>query len=31
MGLNANELTAVLPNLTRFPGSYDGGYMGFMG
>lgn len=29
-GLNANELAAVLPNLTRFPGSYAGGYLGFM-
>ncbi len=30
LGLSASEMTTVFPNLTRFPGSYGGGYLGFM-
>ena len=29
-GLTNTEMTTVFPNLTRFPGSYAGGYLGFM-
>ncbi len=29
-GLNSTEMNTVFPNLTRFPGSYAGGYLGFM-
>ncbi len=29
-GLSGTEMTTVFPNLTRFPGSYAGGYLGFM-
>lgn len=29
-GLASGEMATVFPNLTRFPGSYGGGYMGFM-
>lgn len=29
-GLSASDLTTVFPNLTRFPGSFGGGYLGFM-
>lgn len=30
MGLGSTEIATVFPNLTRFPGSYAGGYLGFM-
>ena len=30
MGLESSEIASVFPNLTRFPGSYAGGYLGFM-
>ncbi len=30
LGLGSSEMTAVFPNLTRFPGSYASGYLGFM-
>lgn len=29
-GLTASDLTTVFPNLNRFPGTYDTGYLGFM-
>lgn len=31
MGLAGSEIATVFPNLTRFPGNYAGGYLGFMG
>lgn len=31
MGLASSEIASVFPNLSRFSGSYNGGYMGFMG
>ncbi|MBX7211322.1 MAG: DUF1501 domain-containing protein [Verrucomicrobiaceae bacterium] len=30
MGLASSEIATVFPNLTRFPGSYGTGYLGFM-
>lgn len=30
MGLSQNEVNTVLPNLTRFPGNYADGYLGYM-
>lgn len=30
MGLASSEIATVFPNLTRFPGSYAGGYLGFV-
>jgi uncharacterized protein (DUF1501 family) len=30
MGIATSEMATVFPNLTRFPGSYAGGYLGFM-
>lgn len=30
MGLASSEIATVFPNLSRFPGSYEGGYLGFM-
>jgi hypothetical protein len=29
-GVGAGEIATVFPNLTRFSGSYAGGYLGFM-
>ncbi len=29
-GVASSEMATVFPNLTRFPGSYAGGYLGFM-
>ncbi len=31
MGLSSSEVTSVFPNVSRFPGSYSNGYLGFMG
>ena len=31
MGLASSEIATVFPNLSRFSGSYNGGYLGFMG
>ncbi len=30
LGLSSSEMTTVFPNLTRFPGNYTDGYLGFM-
>ncbi len=30
MGVGKSNIATVFPNLTRFTGSYDGGYLGFM-
>jgi uncharacterized protein (DUF1501 family) len=30
-GVSSTNIGTVFPNLTRFPGSYAGGYLGFMG
>lgn len=30
LGVSSTNITSVFPNLTRFPGSYGGGYLGFM-
>ncbi|MGB8169878.1 MAG: DUF1501 domain-containing protein [Chthoniobacteraceae bacterium] len=30
-GVASGEMATVFPNLTRFPGTYNGGYLGFMG
>lgn len=30
LGVGSSNITTVFPNLTRFPGSYAGGYLGFM-
>ena len=30
MGITSSEIAKVFPNLTRFPGSYTSGYLGFM-
>jgi len=30
MGIEESEISIVFPNLSRFPGSYAGGYLGFM-
>ena len=30
MGLGSSEIVTVFPNITRFPGSYAGGYLGLM-
>ena len=29
-GVGSSEIATVFPNLTRFQGSYNGGYLGFM-
>ncbi|MDB6076189.1 MAG: hypothetical protein JWO89_3829 [Verrucomicrobiaceae bacterium] len=31
MGLSSSEIASVFPNVSRFAGSYNGGYMGFLG
>lgn len=31
MGLASSEIASVFPNVSRFAGSYNGGYLGFMG
>ncbi len=30
MGVDSNHMSLLFPNLTRFPGSYGSGYLGFM-
>jgi hypothetical protein len=30
MGVTKSNIATVFPNLTRFAGSYDNGYLGFM-
>lgn len=30
LGVSSTNINSVFPNLTRFPGTYAGGYMGFM-
>ena len=30
LGVSSSNINAVFPNLTRFPGTYTGGYLGFM-